>query len=379
MTTARFPAPRRVVVKIGSSSLRGEAPDLDRVFVAGFVAQLAALRAHGVEVVLVSSGAVSAGLAPLGLAQRPTDLPSLQAAASVGQGVLVQTYQDAFGAHGITCGQVLLTPDDVVDRSRYLNARGTFETLIDLGAVPVVNENDTVVTDELRFGDNDRLAALVASMLGADLLVLLTHVDGLLDAPPGTTGATAIPRVDDLGAVRHLDVGTGSALGRGGMGSKLDAVRVARFSAAHAVIANARRPDVVTAVARGEEVGTWFPPSPRRPESRKLWIAFAAPPRGAVVIDDGAVEALRRRGSSLLPAGVVDVSGGFRAGDAVDVVSLEGRRIARGLAAFDHERIRALRGHSTRDAEAVEGADRRARTPGPRTRAVIHRDSLVLL
>ncbi|CAN5848778.1 glutamate 5-kinase [soil metagenome] len=369
MTPPRFGQPRRVVVKVGSSSLRGAGGDLDRAFVTRFVTQLAALRRDGFELVLVSSGAVAAGLAPLGMSQRPADLPRLQAAASVGQGVLMHTYQACFASHHLVCGQVLLTPDDIVDRGRYLNARTTFETLIGLGAVPVVNENDTVATDELRFGDNDRLAALVASMLGAELLVLLSDVAGVLDGRPGAPGVQVLGRVDDLGAVADLDSGGASTLGSGGMGSKLEAVRIARFSATHAVIAAARRPDVVREVVTGAPVGTWFPPSDRRPDSRKLWIAFAAPPRGAVVVDAGAAQALVDRGSSLLPAGVVDATGDFTAGDAVDIVGADGRRLARGLVGYNRQDLLELRGRSTRDLGAHRG----------RPRAVIHRDSLVLL
>ena len=364
MTAARFNPPRRVVVKVGSSSLRGAEPDLDQPFVAAFVAQLAALRRAGADVVVVSSGAVAAGLAPLGFARRPRQLPGLQAAASVGQSVIMQAYQSAFAGHGVASGQVLLTPTDVVDRARYLNARNTFETLMSLGAVPVVNENDTVVTDELRFGDNDRLAALVASMLGADLLLLLSDVDGLMNGHPDTEGVKVIDRVDDLGTVRHLDAGVGSQYGRGGMASKFEAVRIARFSGVNTVIGPARQPHVVEMAAGGEPVGTWFPPSADRPDSRKLWIAFAAPPEGAVTVDAGAVQALVASGSSLLPAGVTEVSGEFAAGAAVDVVGPDGRRIARGLVHYGHDELAAVRGRSTRDAGG---------------KPVIHRDALVVL
>jgi isopentenyl phosphate kinase len=233
-------------------------------FVGDLVAQVAAVHAQGKEVVLVSSGAVAAGLASLGFVRRPGDLPSLQAAASVGQGALMQTYQECFATHGIVSGQVLLTPDDVVDRTRYLNARNTIERLLALRAVPVVNENDTVITDELRFGDNDRLAALVTSMLDARLLVLLTDVEGLLDRDPAHAGALVLDRVDDLAPWEDHDFGTaGSDVARGGMRSKLEAVRIARFSAAHAVIAHARRPAVVREVIAGMPVGTWFPRSSR--------------------------------------------------------------------------------------------------------------------
>ena len=364
--------PARVVVKVGSSSLRAAAGGLDRAFLGALVAQVSAARAQGTEVVLVSSGAVAAGLAPLGFVARPSDLPSLQAAASVGQGALMHVYQECFATHGLTSGQVLLTPEDVVDRSRYLNARNTFERLLTLGAVPVVNENDTVATDELRFGDNDRLAALVASMLDARLLVLLTDVDGLLDRDPAHAGALVLARVDDLAPWEEHEFGPSrSDLGRGGMRSKLEAVRIARFSAAHTVIANARRAGVVREVIAGAPVGTWFPPAPRRPESRKLWIAFAPQPRGSITVDRGAASALVERGSSLLAVGVVDAHGDFRAGDPVDVVDPQARTIARGLVAYSRSEVLELRGRSTR--ELAAGFGQRFARP------VIHRDALVVV
>ena len=373
MTPPRFAHPRRAVVKVGSSSLRDATGGLDRDIVARLVDQLVAVSTAGTEVVLVSSGAVAAGLKPLGLAGRPGDLATLQAVASVGQGVLVHTYQQSFGMHGMVCGQVLLTPDDVVHRVRYLNARQTFEKLLELGVVPIVNENDTVATDELRFGDNDRLAALAASMLGADLLVLLSDVDGLLDGDPSAEAdLPVLDRVDDLAALDASSLGrTGSDVGSGGMVSKLEAVRIATFSAAHAVIANARRPQVIQEVLAGDHVGTWFPPSPRRPESRKLWIAFATAPKGSLLIDEGAVTALVEGNRSLLAAGVVGADGAFSAGDAVDVVDPGGRVVARGLVAFAREDVDRLLGRSTAAVTEELGARY--------ARAVIHRDSLVVM
>lgn len=362
MSERRFPTPRRVVVKVGSSSLRTAEGRLDVDLATALVDQVADLRAQGLEVVLVSSGAVAAGLAPLGLGRRPTDLPRLQAAASVGQGLLLHTYQDRFAHHGLACGQALLTPDDVIDRTRYLNARHTFETLLSLGAVPLVNENDTVATEGLRFGDNDRLAALVAGMLDARLLLLLTDVDGVLD-----DGST-IDRIDDLaGLVGRYPTRPGSDVGSGGIGSKLEAARIATFSAAHAVIANARRPGVVAEAISGASVGTWCPPSRHRPESRKLWIAFARTPRGAITVDAGAVRALAQRGSSLLAVGVTAVSGEFAQGDAVDVIGPDETLVARGLTAYGRETLKAIAGRPSGDLDPHH------------QRAVIHRDSLVLL
>lgn len=369
----RFPRPGRVVVKVGSSSLHHASGGLDRDFVADLAAQIVDVCAHGTEVVLVSSGAVAAGLHPLGLSRRPSDLPALQAAASVGQGILVHTYQTSFAAHGMICGQVLLTPDDVVQRSRYLNARQTFEKLLELGTVPIVNENDAVATEELRFGDNDRLAALAASMLGAELLVLLSDVDGLLADDPSRVAAPAvIDRVDELTDV-HARVADlpGSAVGSGGMASKLEAVRIATFSAAHAVIANARRSGVIADAVTGAHVGTWFPPSKRRPESRKLWIAFATAPQGSVTIDEGAVRALVNGGKSLLAAGVIRAAGDFAAGDPVDVTGPDERVVARGLIAYGRADVERLRGRSSAAVTADLG--------DAYARELIHRDRLVIV
>ena len=373
MTPARFDRPTRVVVKVGSSSLRDTSGGLDRDLVADLVTQIVAVLRRGVEVVLVSSGAVAAGLRPLGLLRRPSDLAGLQAAASVGQGILVHTYQQSFAVHGTVCAQVLLTPDDVVQRTRYLNARQTFEKLLELGVVPIVNENDAVATDELRFGDNDRLAALAASMLGAQLLVLLSDVDGLLDGDPAAGHRRRVlDRVDDLSTLDPASFARpGSELGSGGMASKLEAVRIATFSAAHAVIANARRPGVIREVVAGSHVGTWFPPSRQRPDSRKLWIAFATAPQGSVTVDEGAVRALCEHRKSLLAAGVVRADGDFSAGDAVDVLGPDGRVVGRGLTAYGRDDLDRVAGRSTAAVTAELGAQY--------ARAVIHRDSLVIV
>lgn len=371
-SAGRFARPRLVVAKVGSSSLRAADGGLDRDLVTLLVDQVAVLRADGVAVVLVSSGAVAAGLAPLGLGVRPSDLASLQAAASVGQGLLQHAYQAGFARHRLACGQVLLTADDVVHRPRYLNARATFERLLAHGAVPVVNENDTVATDELRLGDNDRLAALVTAMLGAPLLVLLSDVEGLHDGPP-SSGAPVLHRVDDLGSLeaRHHG-GPGSLVGRGGMASKLEAARIATTSGSSAVVARAERPDVLVDAVRGGPVGTWFPPSRGRPsDGRKLWIAFASAPRGELVIDAGAVAALVERGSSLLPVGVLDASGDFEPGDPVVVRGPDGTEVARGLVAWGSAEVLRLRGAATSAVAGVLGEEVRPE--------VIHRDRLVLV
>lgn len=366
--TTRFPTPALVVVKVGSNSLRASGGGVDETVVVDLVAQIAKLVGDGIRVVLVSSGAVAAGLAPLQMRTRPPDLPGLQAAASVGQGLLLHTYQAAFATHGMACGQVLLMAGDMVDRRRYLNARNTFERLLNLGAVPLVNENDTVATEELRVGDNDRLAALVAGMLGADLLLLLSDVDGLYeDDPARDPEAEPLDRVDDLSTVDRDRVGgSASGVGTGGMVTKLDAAQIATLGASHVVIAHAHRPGVLDDVVSGASLGTWFP-AKHRPESRKLWIAFATAPSGSLTIDAGAVRALLERGSSLLAVGVTDVHGEFAAGAAVNVVGPDQRLIARGLVAFDAGAVREMLGRSTSDQHPA------------RRRAVVHRDSLVVL
>ncbi len=372
MTVAppRYDPPQRVVVKIGSSSLTAADGGLDTDVVGAVCDQLAELVGRGTAVVLVSSGAVAAGLRPLGLRARPTDLGRLQAAASVGQGALVHAYTTALARHGLPCGQVLLTPDDVIDRRRYLNARTTFSELLRLGAVPVVNENDTVVTDELRFGDNDRLAALVASMLGATLLILLSDVEGLHDGDPAT-GAPVIDTVQDLAMLgeRHRG-GSASAVGTGGMASKLEAARIATFSAAHCVIARGRRSGAILDVVAGAPVGTWFPPAAKRPDSRRLWLAFAHQPAGSLHVDAGAVRALTEQGASLLAIGITESSGDFAAGEAVDVVGPDGHSVARGVVAFDSATVAGMIGLGTQPLIERKGESG--------SRPVVHRDPLVV-
>ncbi len=370
VAATRFPRPDRVVIKVGSSSLTAADGGLDGGLISTLCDQIADIIEAGVQVVLVSSGAVAAGLRPLGLAARPTDLSRQQAAASVGQGALIQAYTAAFDTRSLACGQVLLTPDDVIDRQRYLNARTTFTELLAYGAVPVVNENDTVVTDELRFGDNDRLAALVASMLGAGLLLLLSDVDGLHDGSP-SSGAPVLDRVDALHDLdeRHYGAST-SGVGTGGMASKLEAARIATFSAANCVIARAHRLDVVTQVLSGEQVGTWFPPADKRPESRRLWEVFAHRPTGRLHLDAGAVTAIRRGGASLLAIGVTGCDGAFARGDAVDLVGPDGVAVARGVTAFDADDVAAVVGRSSGAVREALGA--------ASAKPLVHRDHLVV-
>ena len=361
---------RRLVVKVGSSSLTtSEGGHLDLSALGALVDVLAARRAAGHQVVLVSSGAIAAGIRPLGLPRRPSDLATQQAAASVGQGALVAAYQAAFSAHGLTVGQVLLTADDVTRRTHYTNARRTLERLLELGIVPIVNENDTVATHEIRFGDNDRLAALVSDLVAADGLVLLTDVDALYDGPPSRGGSRRVPLVattEDLDAVTIG--GTGSAVGSGGMVTKVEAAGIAGAAGIPTLLT---RLQDVTAALSGADLGTVFAPAAATRASRKRWLAHATTARGRLLLDDGAVAAVTVRRKSLLPAGITGVEGAFAAGDPVDVCTPDGSVIARGLVNYASAELPRLLGRSTRDL---------ARELGPAyEREVIHRDDLVVL
>lgn len=360
---------KRLVVKVGSSSLTGVDGGIDSARLVALVNALARQHLEGTQVVLVSSGAIAAGIAPLGLGARPRDLATQQAAASVGQGALLAAYTQAFGAHGITVGQVLLTVDDVTRRTHYTNARRTLDRLLDFGVMPVVNENDTVATSEIRFGDNDRLAALVAHLIDADALVLLTDVDALYDGPPSRAGSKRIPLVSGPDDLADIEVrGSSSKVGSGGMSTKIEAARIATAAGVVTVVTAADR---VAQVLDGQDVGTLFLPIGVRGASRRLWLQHATTARGRLVVDDGAVTALTHRKKSLLPAGVVRVEGGFHEGDAVDVCALDGRVVARGLTNYSAKELPGLLGRSTKEL---------ARELGPEyEREVIHRDFLVVL
>jgi glutamate 5-kinase len=361
---------RRVVVKVGSSSLTTPEGGIDPDRVRTLVDTLAAVRARGAEVVLVSSGAIAAGLAPLGLARRPRDLASQQAAASVGQGLLVHRYTEEFARHGQIVGQVLLTVDDVTRRSHYRNAYRTFAKLLEMGTLPIVNENDTVATSEIRFGDNDRLAALVAHLVHADLLLLLSDVEGLYDGHPAQPGTRLLPEVvseDDLDGVSVGKAGS-SGVGTGGMQTKVEAARIATGAGIHVVLTAA---DQAAPALAGEQVGTMFHPTGRRRPTRLLWLAHATEPKGSLVLDDGAVRAVVERRASLLPAGITRVTGSFVGGDPVDLVDPRGNAVARGLVNYDSDELPGLVGRSTRDLAEELGSSYE--------REVVHRDDLVVL
>ena len=360
---------RRVVVKIGSSSLTGSDGGLDVAALGALVSVLAGRRAAGGQVVLVTSGAIAAGLGPLGLAGRPRDLVTAQATASVGQGLLIARYTEAFSEHGLRVGQVLLTAEDTVRRAHFGNAQRCLERLLALGVVPVVNENDTVATEEIRFGENDRLAALVSHLVRADALVLLSDVDALYDRPPHLPGANRISEVRGPADLAGIKVTSrGSSVGSGGMVSKLDAVAIATASGIPVVLAAAKQAGQALA---GEAVGTWFAATGRRRSTRMLWLEHAAGTRGRLVLDEGAVRAVVDRGTSLLPAGITAVSGDFEAGEPVELAGPDSVVVARGLVGFSAAELPGLLGRSTRELREQLGVGY--------DREVVHRDDLVVL
>ncbi|MBA3020793.1 glutamate 5-kinase [Propionicimonas sp.] len=358
---------RRLLVKVGSSSLTDASGALDPSLLERLVESLAAVRERGQDVVLVSSGAMASGMEPLKLKRRPADLASKQAAAAVGQSLLVGHYGTFFGRHGLTVGQVLLTVEDVARQDHYRNALRTFTKLLELGVVPIVNENDTVATHEIRFGDNDRLAALVAHLVGADALVLLSDVDSLYTAHPSTPGAERISVVADIDELDVDTDGQGAAIGTGGMTTKLQAARIATASGIPVVLASAQD---ATAALAGEPVGTLFLPTGKRRSRKLMWLAYASVTQGELVLDPGAVKAVTERKASLLPAGIVEVRGQFEAGDPVKLVSQTGQVVARGLVNFDADKLPAMIGRSTKElAESLgEHFDRE----------VVHRDDLIV-
>ncbi|MEI6779304.1 MAG: glutamate 5-kinase [Verrucomicrobiota bacterium] len=353
-----FKAVTRLVVKLGTGVLTDSRKQPDLAQMEQLVGQIAEQRRAGREIVLVSSGAVGAGMGALGFAKRPSDLAELQACAAIGQSRLMAIYEKLFGAHGLAVAQILLTHDDLEHHERHLNARNTLVTLLNHGVVPIINENDVVSFTELKFGDNDTLSALVASLLPADLLLILTTVDGMLEnfgkANPRTI--PVVERVDE--ALEQKAGGTDSATAVGGMASKIQAARIAMRSGIPLVIASGRKKQVMARVVAGEEEGTLFLPQPTRLQGRKRWIAFFHHPKGALFVDAGAKKALREGGKSLLPPGVTRCDGEFAAGEVVRICDQDGTEFARGMAGFGAAEINA------RKLQRVE---------------VVHRDNLVIL
>ncbi len=347
-----------LVVKVGSRVLTRHNGRLDQERIACLSSQLAMLRAEGRRTVMVSSGAVAAGMGRLGITSRPTDLAHLQAVAAVGQSHLIESYDRALRGHGHHAAQVLLTAEDLNDRTRYLNVRNTIFSLFDLQAIPILNENDTVSVEELQisFGDNDRLAAMVTNLIRAPLLVLLSDVDGLYDGDPADPASrliSTVTRLDD--ATRAFVRDHQSKLGKGGMASKLEAARIATAAGENVVIASGRRDDVLSAIVRGESIGTLILARGQAVTSRKRWIGFAARPVGAVVLDEGACRAILEQGRSLLAIGVVDVVGDFRKGDVVSLRRTDGRELARGLCNYHAAEVRRIGGLRTDQIAEVLG------------------------
>jgi glutamate 5-kinase len=371
MNTPRLADFRRIVVKVGSSLLvDAKAGRLNETWLASLAADLAALHGGKRDLLVVSSGAIALGRTVLKLPAGPLELEDSQAAAAVGQIALARTWSEALSRHGITAGQVLVTLGDTEERRRYLNARSTIDKLLEWRAVPVINENDTVATSEIRYGDNDRLAARVATMVSADLVVLLSDVDGLYDAPPGTTAsARHIPRVERITPeIEAMAGAAGSGLSRGGMQTKIEAAKITTGGGAHMVIASGHIEHPLDAIAKGAR-STWFLAAGNPVTARKKWIAGSLEPRGTLFIDAGAVTALRR-GNSLLPVGVARIDGDFARGDAVIIRGPDGAEIGRGLSAYDAEDAQKIRGRPSTDIDAILGFSGRAE--------MIHRDNLVV-
>ena len=363
---------RRIVVKVGSALVTDDGRGLDPAAIDRWGAQLAALRAAGKEVVMVSSGAIAEGVKRLGWAQRPRAIHDLQAAAAVGQMGLAQVYESCFRTHGLQTAQVLLTHEDLADRRRYLNARSTLLTLLRWSVVPVINENDTVTTDEIKVGDNDTLGALVANLIEADALVILTDQPGLFTADPRRDpGARLLPRVvAGDPALESMAGGAGSSIGRGGMITKVIAARRAAQSGASTVVCSGREPDALIRLARGEPLGTEFVAQTPRLAACKQWLAGQVQLRGAVSVDAGAVRALRDDGKSLLPIGVLEVSGEFERGELVAVLGPDGAELARGLINYGAADARRIARRPSADIEGLLGFVEEPE--------LIHRDNLVL-
>jgi glutamate 5-kinase len=363
----------RLVVKVGSGLISAPAQGLLPERIGALADELAALAKDGREVVVVSSGAIAAGMARLGLAQRPRSIPEKQAAAAVGQSALMWHYEQAFARHEIRVAQVLLTQEDISARTRYLNARNTLLVLLRFRVVPIVNENDTVAVEEIKVGDNDNLAALVAHLIDADLLVILTDVDGLYTGDPRVDpGARWLPTVEAVTEeIERLAWDADGQVSVGGMSTKLEAARKVTSSGIPMVIASGREPGTLPRVLRGEPVGTYFVPRGDRLQGRKRWIAFAVPPQGRLSVDAGARSALIERGKSLLPSGVVEVEGEFHAGEVVSLSAPDGKEFARGLTNYDAAELRKIQGAKTGAIEELLGYKS--------FDEVIHRDNLVLL
>lgn len=363
---------KRIVIKVGTSTITAPTGEIDQGFLDSLAIQIAELKSAGADVLLVTSGAIRAGMEKMGFTERPSTIPEKQAAAAVGQGYLMQMYLETFAKRGIIVGQVLLTREDFGVRKRYLNARNTMLELFRHGVLPIVNENDTVAIDEIKVGDNDTLAALVAANLEADLLILLSDVPGLYDQHPGKSStASIIPVITKIDArIRSIAGGAGTANGTGGMRTKIDAAVIATNCGVTMYIGHGRQPDVITDIASGKPLGTAFLPREECLCSRKRWIAFGAAPRGGIVVNEGAASAIREHGKSLLAAGITDVIGKFSTGAIVRLLDMEGNQLARGFVNYSAEEISKLKGRQSSEIESILGHKD--------FDEIIHRDNMVL-
>ncbi len=371
MATTRIADAKRLVIKVGSALVTNNGEGLDLSAINEWARQIAQLRQDNREVVLVSSGAIACGMQRLGWSKRPSAVHELQACAAVGQMGLVQVYESAFASHGLHTAQVLLTHDDLADRKRYLNARSTLTTLLELGVVPIINENDTVITDEIKFGDNDTLGALVANLVDADCLIILTDQQGLFTADPRKDASATLIAEARAGdpALEAMAGGAGTQYGRGGMITKVIAAKRAASSGAHTVIASGREKDVMPRLAKGESVGTLLVSETQPLNARKQWLADHLQLNGKLILDAGAVKALGE-GKSLLPIGVVEVQGEFERGAAVACISPEGVEIARGLINYGSSDSRRIARRASQDIEEILGYIDESE--------IIHRDNLIL-
>ncbi|NOY12908.1 MAG: glutamate 5-kinase [Deltaproteobacteria bacterium] len=371
MRNKLFSHVKRVVIKIGSGVISTDA-GLDRDRLAAIAEDICGLLNKGLEVILVSSGAVAAGKGQLGITGRPQTIPQKQAAAAIGQTRIIRGYKETFMAHDYNVAQVLLTRDDLSNRRRYLNARNTMSTLLEYGVTPIVNENDTVVVEEIRFGDNDNLSALVTGLVEADLLIILSDVDGLYDSNPfDNPQAELIPVVERVtAAIEAMGSSPTGTLGTGGMLTKLKAAKKAALSGVGTLVVNGRRTHVLQQVFAGEEIGTYFLPARSKLTAKKQWIAFSKKPRGKLLIDEGGQQAVIKRGKSLLPAGICGVDGGFERGDAVRLCDLDGKEFARGVVSYSLTETLKIMGKQCAEIEALLGYKYRDE--------VVDRDDLVL-
>lgn len=364
---------RRIVVKVGTSTITYPNGQLNLNRLEKLVRELSDLKNSGRQVILVSSGAVGAGMARLGYGQRPKDVAEKQALAAVGQGILLRIYERLFDEYGQTVAQVLLTKENSVHHNLYVNSRRTLGRLLELGIIPIINENDAVSADELKIGDNDNLSAMVATLVDADLLIILSDIDGLYTANPAVDpAATLISRVEEITPdIEGIAGSAGSSLGTGGMMTKIDAAKIAMSAGVAMVIAKGETDGILHSVAEGKEVGTLFAPKDARLKLRKRWLAFGRRLDGVITVDDGCAEALREKGKSLLAAGIKSVEGSFETGATVRIIDLLGREIARGIVRYDSRSIQSIAGLSTKEIAA--------KIPSGDGQPVVHRDDMVII